>query len=475
MLSKVNLRITLLMTPVALCSILQFCRDGSFLSSSDLIIIKNIIPWLFAIGGALVLPNRNKTWMIIGTTVSYFIIYKSLSQLEPSHQITSILSAFCGPLVTSIFAPKIGRRKRILSAFIINYSLAVFFLSVSSIMLSHGLHFLYNFIKSAFNSVFINSVFDSNFSFIYSVLYQFCQTFGLGEFVKELREVNPLDPTSISFYSTTISINIAVIPGIFLSLAIFQPPKRRFLYFLFFFISIFGAFSSHAICYLLLSLLWLYPSLYTVYLILCIFLYFIGQYVDFKIIIHPSFFYKPNLSLSNLSLVDSKFLLFSTFAFLVSTLTSMFLIIRNKKYDKQISITKRSQQIQINYLDNEDIEDCTINAVAIIKLLGGFNNINIIKYANDNQLIFTFINANLIHVNKLLEYKLIQKPLNKHSHNITLTVNNAHAIYEKINTLSERLFTDVVSDYQDLPRFDIKNSSHYEQIQYKEHICLGSK
>ncbi len=458
MLAKVNSRLILLMAPIALCCLLQFCDNTNFITSSDMNTIEYIIPWLFAIGCAMILPNRNRLWMIIGTTISYCIIYNILSQLEPSTEVSGILSSFCGPLTTLIFAPKMGRKKKSVHAFFINYSLAIIFVIITSILLSFGLSLIYDIIKDSFNSVFLNTVYDANFSFVYSILYQFCHTFGLGEFVKELRAISPFAPTSISFYATSIAINFAVIPAIFAAIFICQPKKRRVLYGIFLIISFIGSTSNQAVSYLLLSLLWLYPSLFAHYLLICLLLYFLGQYVDFKVLILPQSFYEPNLRLEAINLIDSKFIMFCAFSFLITIVSATILIIQDKKYTKQTGNIKRVKAITISVVEDSQDADYTITAVNIIKLLGGFNNIITVMHKN-NSLNASVIDAKNVKIDELISLGYLKEKIDTNKHLITLSIKtHAAEITRKISAFAERVYIDIDTEYRDMPHYRMENN-----------------
>lgn len=465
MLAKVNLHLILLMVPIALCSLLQYTDAIPFLTISDKVIYRNIIPWLFSIGCALVLPNRNRIWMICGSSISYYIIYTLLTKLHQNYTTPCILAAFVAPLISSIFAPKTVHKLRNYKSLILNYLLALLFLFLTSVFLSYGLFFLFQVIGKNFNSVFIKSVYDNNYSFIYSVIYQFANTFGCGDFIKEFRAIYPYDQTSISFYATTIAINFSVIPGIFLALSICQQ-KRKFLFLGFMVFALIGSTSEQAISYLLLMLLWLYPTIFCLFLIICFVFYFIGQYVDYTMLIEPSSFYMPYLEVSEINFIDVKFLLMCVITFITSvTVTTLFIV-------KDKIIAKNNLQPITTNDNNElkeliDFKDHSFIATKIIQFFGGFNNIVNLSY-KDNYINITVQNSDLIKINELMKISTFQvSTMNNHEFSVSI-FNNCQEIYNAINLLAQRVFLDINSNYDDFPHFNIEKTKFNSQIAKKE-------
>src|SRR5574344_283060 len=322
MLANINLRTLMLMTPIGFCTLLQFFSGSFFITQEEHYILKIIIPWLVSLGVAMILPNNNRIWMMTGTSLAYCVVINVLWHMQPNFQQSEILASFLGPLTSSILSPKTGHRKKNYKAFFVNYSLAIFFVIVLSLLLSICASFLYENIGSGINRAYLSSVYDSNFSFIYSMIYQFCQTFGFGQFITEIRAISPQDATSVSFYATTLAINISMIPAIYAAIFICQQRKRKTMY----------------------------ATLFTYYLILCLFFYFIGQYIDFNIYVNSQNFYQPNVLISEINIFDTKFLMFCTFIFIITVVSSTFLILQKKKNIHQTRTIKRVKQIKINVL-----------------------------------------------------------------------------------------------------------------------------
>lgn len=475
MLANINLRTLMLMAPIGLCTLLQIFNGSPLITQDEHYFLGVIIPWLFSIGIAMILPNSNRFWMILGTTISYSIVLKLLCILQPSFDQCAILASFLGPLTSSILSPRMGHRKKSLKAFLVNYGLALIFVIILSLIFAICSSILYENIGTGINKAYLSSVYDTNFSFIYSMIYQFCQTFGFGHFITEIRAISPHDSTSVSFYATTLAINISLIPAIYASLFICQQKKRKLMYAAFFIVSVCSAFSGSSISFLLLCLIWLYPALFAYYLLLCIILYFIGQYVDFNISVNPANFYEPNISINEINIMDSKFLLFCTFTFVVTLISSTFIIIQDKKYVKQTGTIKRVKQIKINVLADAETIDYTVTAVNYIKLLGGFNNIIKISLMN-NCMTVSVINTSLVNELGLYDLGAIRQINSNDKHIIQLLIKeHCPEIHHKIVLFAERQFLDIDTEYREIQPFDISKTEFYKQITNKEPLCLGSK
>jgi phosphotransferase system IIB component len=475
MLANINLRTLMLMTPIGFCTLLQFFSGSFFITQEEHYILKIIIPWLFSLGVAMILPNNNRIWMMTGTSLAYCVVINVLWHMQPNFQQSEILASFLGPLTSSILSPKTGHRKKNYKSFFVNYSLAIFFVIVLSLLLSICASFLYENIGSGINRAYLSSVYDSNFSFIYSMIYQFCQTFGFGQFITEIRAISPQDATSVSFYATTLAINISMIPAIYAAIFICQQRKRKTMYATFFLISLLSSTSGSSVSFLILSLIWMYPTLFAYYLILCLFFYFIGQYIDFNIYVNSQNFYQPNVLISEINIFDTKFLMFCTFMFIITVVSSTFLILQDKKNIHQTRTIKRVKQIKINVLADDEAIDYTVTAVNYIKLLGGFN--NIIKIGQENNFLnVTVINPSLVNTFGLYDLGAAKQIYQNDKHKIKLLVKeHCLEIHKKIVTFAERQFLDIDSDFKEIQPFDISKTDYYSQIQNKEPLCLGSK
>ena len=161
--------------------------------------------------------------------------------------------------------------------------------------------------------------------------------------------------------------------------------------------------------------------------------------------------------------------------FIITVVSSTFLILQDKKNIHQTRTIKRVKQIKINVLADDEAIDYTVTAVNYIKLLGGFN--NIIKIGQENNFLnVTVINPSLVNTFGLYDLGAAKQIYQNDKHKIKLLVKeHCLEIHKKIVTFAERQFLDIDSDFKEIQPFDISKTDYYSQIQNKEPLCLGSK
>ncbi len=460
MLTKINYRILLIMFPILFCSVLSILEPTSFVSFSTQSLINKVFPCLFATAIATIFPNNNRLWMIVGTLISYLIIVQINNTLNPSFYKVSLIGASLAPICTSIFAPSLNSKHKEHNHYFVNYSLATFFLVCISTGIAFLIPFAYSGIESVINYLYQSFLTYKDISFVYGIIYQFAQTFGIGHFITILHSIDPNSSTSISFFATTLAFNFCVLPAIYLAIAINQERKKKWIWFFCGLVAIISPTSGISISLLLILLLIRYPFLYAYYMLLVIAFYFLGQYIDFEIYVNANNFYEPNINLDEINIGTPKFVLFCTLVFLL-TLNSANLVV--KQYKKATDYKNNSliitNAIKINFTaENEITTDYGFMAIQFIKALGGFNNITFCRM-NNNAIIFNIIKISAVNIEALYELGITKDLYISDKNMLVLTFKNkVQEIYEFIVKFAEKQFLDITTNYQKIQPYDISKS-----------------
>ncbi len=471
MLANINSRLLLLITPIAFGTFidsLTSTTETSLLASQA---SNRIVAWFLAACASCVLPNKNRFWMILGATASFFTLENIIQLIQPRFITSYLLSAFVAPFITATFAPKLNKLKRYhrrWTSYLLNYTLATIFLVLTSLLTGAIFAYLFRHVCYWINQVSLSSVFDPNFSFLYSSLYQLCQLFGFGYVVSEIKDILSTNSTTVSFYATTLIINTGVLPAMYAALFYQQPQKRKLIYGLFTIVAFTSCTTGTSVSALLFCLLWLYPSLFVLYLLLCIAFYFIGQYIEFFLVFMPDALFYEKTEVVEYAFSDSKFKLYYVFAFIVTVFVTTYLIKQDRKYQKQLTITsvKRIKQISINIVlpDDSNTLDCSLTAVNYVMLLGGYNNIFSMRQ-QDKIIKVNIINLDMVNYNELIKLGLLPEGFTANSHIIALKCGDqAYEIAQKISVLGKRQFVDLMVDYRDVPPYQIEKSKYYVQF-----------
>lgn len=460
MFDNINYRILLIIFPIIGCSVAHLLANGA----NDIFIASDRL-WcgLFAVSISTIMPNADKRWMILGTAISYSLMLYLLQIFLPDYQNSCICLALISPITCSIFSP--SRNKNKATSIRLNYFMAAIFLLGISLGFIPLVLCLKRWIEYLINTSYHSTFYSENVSFIYGMIFQFLQTVGLGGIITELRTIAPEAQASISFYATTTVLNFCALPAVFIAIAINQNNRRRFFWGVFAATAFICPTSSTAISLLLLTLLIRYPFIYAFYMLLCIILYFIGQYIDFDISVVADKYYNPDLNITEISMLKPKLVLFATLSFITSLNFCNLVFQQNKEIrDYKSNAMPLVNAIKIDFEVTEEKPDFSFIAFQYIKALGGFNNINHCKKQND-LLIFKINNEQLIDHAWLKQQCIVNFYTKDNENYMELTIpENSAYIYKAILAYAKRLFLDLTTDYQDIPPYDLLKSDFKGQF-----------
>ena len=331
---EINNRFLFIVLPILFCTVAQLTGFGSLLPDGNGLFLTSMVPCVFALGLAMVIPSTNRSWLMFGTCASFFLIYKLLHLLQPEYAYSSLVAAFLGPLATALLHPR-SHKKITLTAKVLNRTITFFFLMLFSCLLCFLAASLYENIQSSINNLYMSHIYNDKYSFIYGIIYHFCETFGFGNFILEIRHLIVDTGVSQSFYSTTTAIFTAGLPGIYLALTAAQNKRKKLHYLILTLLAVASSTTGYSVSLLLICLLWMQPSLFGLYLINCVFYYIIGYQIHFDPQNISKAFYNPNLNLSQINVNDIKFVGFALFTFLCNYLTSTAVLRQKQKYTQK--------------------------------------------------------------------------------------------------------------------------------------------
>ncbi|MGN1392563.1 MAG: hypothetical protein ACI4V7_00755 [Succinivibrionaceae bacterium] len=372
---------------------------------------------------------------------------------------SSLPSVFLAPLTACILIPKHKNNNSIKSIFYANYSLSIIFIVGISFLLGVSTVILHNYIQSIINIAYIQKVYNDSYSFIYGLIYQFTKTFGFGDFILDIRRIDEKSTITQTFYATSIIINFFAIPGIILALITKQKPKRRLFHFLLLITSILSANNTYALSLILIYILWMYPAIYGIFLILSLVFYTLSYYLDLNMLLSYNCFEKYSHVLGHILDGNKLFWLYSSLVFLANYFFTLLTIEKKKKYiqhNKQNLRILKPIIIDISDNNNES-QDYSSFVFFLIKQIGGFNNIQHLEL-KDDKLYFTILNKKQIHTNDFKEISaIISYQYSTEDEFIFIIQLKKHAdiIYSQIIYFAQRLLIDLETRYKKITKYEL--------------------
>lgn len=466
---EINNRSLFIILPILFCTVAQLTGAGFLLPDGNDHFLTAVIPCLFALGLALVIPSSNRSWLVIGTCSSFFLIYKLLHLLQPDYAYSSLVAAFLGPLTTALLHPR-SHKKITLTAKILNRTITFIILMILSCVLCFLSSSLYENIQTAINNLYMSHIYNDSYSFIYGIIYQFCETFGFGNFILEIRHLIVNTGVSQSFYSTTTAIFTTGLPGIFLAITLAQNKRKKFHYLILTLLAVASSTTGYSISMLLICLLWMQPSLFGLYLINCVFYYIIGYQIAFEPQTINKAFYNPNLDLGQINLGDMRFILYSLFIFLCNFMTSTAVLKEKQRYTQNTGQIIRVKPLIIDILSDLGTQDYSLKSITIIKALGGFDNI-IHATRHDATITFTVRDLYVIDMDTLNSNGSATRYTDGLSKCVSYTMrDNTNDIYSNMLSIATHSLTDITSEYHMIEPYSIEKSKFKNLYTCKEEI-----
>ena len=466
---EINNRFLFIVLPILFCTVAQLTGFGFLLPDGNGHFATALVPCVFALGLAMVIPSANRSWLMFGTCASFFLIYKLLHLLQPEYAYSSLVAAFLGPLATALLHPR-SHKKITLTAKVLNRTITFFFLMLLSCLLCFLAASLYENIQSSINNLYMSHIYNDKYSFIYGIIYHFCETFGFGNFILEIRHLIVDTGVSQSFYSTTTAIFTMGLPGIYLALTAAQNKRKKLHYLILTLLAAASSTTGYSVSMLLICLLWMQPSLFGLYLINCVFYYIIGYQINFDPQNISKAFYNPNLNLNQININDVKFVGFALFTFVCNYLTSTVVLRQKQKYTQKTGQIIRVKPLIIDILSDIGTQDYSLKSITIIKALGGFDNI-IHATRHDSTITFTVRDLNVIDLETLNSSGTATRYTDNLNRCLSYTMrDNTADVYNNMINIATRNLTDITSEYHQIEPYSIEKSKFKNLYTCKEEI-----
>lgn len=466
---EINYRSLFLILPILFCTVAQLTGYNFLLPNGNGHLYTAIAPCVFALGLAMIIPSSNRGWLITGTVTSFFLIYKLLHLIQPDYTYSSLVAAFLGPLATALLHPR-SHKKITFTAKILNRTITFMILMVLCCILCFASSSLYENIQTGINNLYMSHIYNDSYSFIYGIIYQFCETFGFGSFILEIRHLIVDTGVSQSFYSTTTAVFTTGLPAFFLAITRTQTRRKRLNYLMLFLLALASSTTGYSISMLMICLLWIQPSLFGLYLINCVFYYIIGYQIHFEPQNISTAFYNPNLNISQINIYDIKFLAFALFIFTCNYLTATAVLKEKQRYTQKTGQIIRVKPLIIDILSDLGTQDYSLKTVTIIKALGGFDNIVHVS-KHDSTITFTVQDQSVIDFEQLNANGTATLYSDSLAHCISYTLrDNAADIYGNIVNISSHCLTDITSEYHEIEPYSIEKSKFKNLYTCKEEI-----
>jgi hypothetical protein len=409
MTSSFLIRIGLVLIPVALIPFsllfsVMFGTAGYVTGITSF--IAGSIPVLFAVAASMTEPNNSRSWQIVSTVIVFFFLKFALNMFAPDIQDKDMISAFTSAIITATFSSHITANtlhlKRYLQSRFLNFGILLI-CSAVAVTLIYCIHAVLIKLYSGHES----SNLIMNFPvfirvFLSTATYQFFAPFGAGDVAMDYIAADP-DLNYITNIKDRLFIFqygcIALfIPVMLTALYLRIGANRRLPVIFLIFIAAVTSFFPHKEYFVLLTILWLWPGLFTFHIVLSSVLMILCLYLP-EIAISSTG--SDSMSIINpLALIgtDNN----SNIAFLLTGAGCyFFLTLYLLSYVKVSSLTwkiKKRKSVRIRLIsDRKDSKDLSLLAIRTMKMAGGIDNLKWVKNTR-NLLKIAFLDIDKVNV-----------------------------------------------------------------------------
>ncbi len=431
----------MLLLPLALLTLISYAFDlrmnhrFSVAIQTDILFVSRLlIPALFAIGAALLIPTSSRILQLIAVVSNYFLLsifcLQNLPGLfnQPTAWVIASLSS------TLVLLPDLDRDSSskprtpliTLGEFILTFTLPIISLTILAIIVEC----LGSFVASAFTTNLVNSP----FSCIVVPIYCLMQALGFNTLLNSIVSLQYNNIYTDALINSISLSNTLVLPTILLTSAFMANRNRRpFLCFFALIVPLTSHIGSCVSIELTILLLFLQGSFFA-FILSSITVFFISLYYKLPALTNFYLLYQPDLSFRHLSFLTfaHRYYHAIVIAIICAFLIQLLLIriyqmrfVRNPQ-----TLTHKSQKIKLNRHSSPDLY--------VISLLKAFNSLSNIRSVIRQGRI-CYIKANDPNIVSLTELDKIcmRKPRFERNHNIyVLDIgDNCAIITEKLNAM----------------------------------------
>lgn len=457
---NINYRTLLIMLPIALVTMCN--TTGVYVFHPDNVRLfsnASLVTLTFALACSMIPEQDNRIWRLFGCAISYFTAFIIVKTCGTQSVSPGIVAAFLAPFAASVPSPA-NTGKPSLGESALNYVLAGFFVLVFTLVLTIPvwaiLHYAISGIRYALFSITSADFFD----FIYGTLYQTAQAFGSGDRILEIFEAAPAFRNTNGIYTGTLLCFFSVLTGIYAAVALWEGSHGKYFTSLLFLLALSSGSTSMSITLLMLTLIWLYPSLFALYLIISSVIYMVTCNVKFDVLINNAeSFYRPDIVLADIDIADPSFATIGIAVFCASMALAYTLIRLQGAYTETMSKGMAALKAIGRELSNKNvIREESLRALEFLKIMGGFNNVIWVGPTDDRALKLKIVTENSVNTGSL---SLIGCKMKLDPETMICDIEmekNAGIVREQLLIYAEALSLDVVTEYREIEPYALENS-----------------
>ena len=468
---NINYRTLLIMLPVAMVTLCDTTGVYIF-DPADIRLLSNssLITLTFALACSLIYEQDNKFWRLFGCAISYVTAFEIVKVCGTQSVSPGIVAAFLAPFAASVPSPA-NSGSSSLGENLLNYVLAGFFVLIFTLVLTFPvwaiLHYAISGIRYALFSVSTTDF----FSFIYGTLCQTAQAFGSGDRILEIVAASPVFRSSNGIYTGTLLCFFCVLSGIFGAVALWEGVQHKYFTILLFLLALSSGSTGMSIALLMMTMIWLYPSLFALYLVICTIIYLVTCNVTFDVLVNPEVFYRPDIMLSDIVVSDPSFIITGIAVFSASMALAYMVIELQGTYAEAMSRGMSAIRAVTIELRNKAVyRDESVRALELLKIMGGFNNVIWVGEATDKELQMKIVTANLVNAGSL---SLIGCKMKLDNETMLCQIemeNNAEIIRKQLLIYADALNIDVQTEYREIRPYALEDSKFKSFFSTQEEV-----
>lgn len=277
--STILIRTGLLLIPVSLvplCQLIPILSSGSDFGTVAARFIAGCIPVLFAVAASMTEPNNSRSWQIISTVIVFFTLKYMLSIFAPSLTGSDLICAFFSAVITATFSSHITANtlhlKRYLQSRFLNFGILLICCVAAVILISCARTVYHALFSLKGNSGLITSLPAGVRVAVCALAEHMAAPFGLNRLPGELLLSDPGTAATANLQGRMLfhryCTSAFFIPAMLAALCLRLSSGRRTPVIFMILIAVVTSFFPHQDVYILLTLIWLWPGLFLLHLVL---------------------------------------------------------------------------------------------------------------------------------------------------------------------------------------------------------------
>ena len=449
--SSFLLRVGLLLLPIFLLPLAQLIQTGTYHTdyyATGIEISKYIlfsVPLLFAIFASLTEPNISRSWQVVSTVAVYFFLQFLFHSYLQKYDNSEYASSFCAALISGALSSHITANTVYLRRYIFSRVLNLSILRIGCVITFFLVVLIFYVLDLLFlshdSSNIIMGLPNEIRSFVCMFAYELAIPFGLDNYLAEFIMWDPYLNTISHQYvyaSITNFVPIYGVAAMLLAIIVKQDSYKFLPVFFLMMISLLSGIFNQVQPYIMLMILWIWSGLFFLHAFLAalIFVILLNLNLDYDVLFYSE--------LKNNIYEDYHSIYILIFIVAVYFFISLF-VIRKVSLKRLTWKLKKQKNMNIRIIrDRKNSKDLSLLAIRIIKVIGGFDNINNIS-SDERNIIINYYNRDFINEEALKGVGYDSYCENK-KRQVTITASSsgvASSVVAKIIVFAQREFLDL--------------------------------